>query len=658
MKKRSPIKGSGSKKIKRLLIANRGEIACRIARTCRARGIETVAIHSPIDRYALHLRLADEARLLKGNSLQETYLNIKAIVELAKGCDAIHPGYGFLSENPLFAKAVEDAGVIFVGPPSEVIKRAGNKLLAKECAVTEKVPVLEIFHITPGEKNSAALENFIKSNQFPLMVKAASGGGGRGMRLVLERATLDEAIVKSSNEALNYFGDATVFLEPALLNVRHIEVQLLGDQSGEIVALGDRDCSLQRRHQKIIEEAPAPGLSSKVRRAMHAAAIRLGGALGYIGAGTVEFLVAGDKFYFLEINSRLQVEHPVTEAIYGLDLVALQLQIAEGKRLSKILPASKRRARGNAIEVRLCAENPAFHFAPSSGIIEELRIGTQQKPSFRFDSGFAVGDLVPPNYDSLIGKVIVYSSSRERARAEILSLLSTSMVAGIYCNISLLTSLLSSKPFKLGKHSTATAQEVLDRPQLRLPGDLVHELTQVVATSSTTVAHEPWAQNIGWRLWGAHKISEKISINNRVVTVRTTDYQYRLEDFNLVQGVATFLLDGEPQRIELFRGTNGYWINHDGEISFSPNPEQTETLTKQFSDLSEGGEIRAPLPGKVLSLAVKQGERIKSGTVVVTLESMKMEHPVRALVSGAVTKIAVTEGDNVSAGMLLLNITP
>ena len=439
-----------ARRLKKLLIANRGEIALRIIRSARLFGLKTVAIYSDADAKSAHVAAADEAIAIGPPEAAKSYLNIEAIVDAAKqsSADAIHPGYGFLSERPEFAKATADAGIVFVGPRPEVMAALGNKVSARRIAVEAGVPVVPGIDVA---EVSAARE-FAEQAGYPILVKAAAGGGGRGMRVVGEPRELESALEAAAREAVAAFGDGRIFIEKYLANPRHVEIQILGDEHGSVVALGERDCSIQRRHQKIIEESPAPGLSSKMQSRIVEAALKLARAAHYTNAGTVEFLVQGDHFYFLEVNARLQVEHPVTEMRFGCDLVCEQLRIASGEKIQE--PATPR---GAAIECRINAEDPEHDFCPATGTVLHLRV--PGGPGVRFDSHLVRGTEVTPWYDGLLGKLICYGANREEARGRMVDALGEFALLGITNNAAYLRDIIASDQFRDAKLSTRFIDE-------------------------------------------------------------------------------------------------------------------------------------------------------------------------------------------------------
>lgn len=521
--------------IRRLLVANRGEIARRIFRSCRKLDITPLAVFSEADRYAMHVREAAEARCVGSGEPRESYLNFAHILDVAKElkADAIHPGYGFLSENPEFAAAVSAAGITFIGPSPEAMRKVGDKLAAKQLAARAQVPMSPSIEVQLGASpqgtpptiaNQAALDRFVQETGLPLIVKAAGGGGGRGMRKVFDRGTLVESIQRASQEAASSFGNGSVFCEKLIQHARHIEVQVLADAYDNVWAVGDRDCTLQRRHQKIIEEAPAPQLSPATRHTLHDAAVRLMRAAGYRSAGTVEFLLdSHGNVYFLEVNSRLQVEHPVTELIFGLDLVALQIGIAEGKRLTDMVPGGIPQPSGHAIEARLCAEDPAQDFQPSVGRISHFAYPrdahASPKPhTIRVDSGYESGSRVPHHYDSLLAKVIVHGGTRSESIALLEATLSECLVEGVKTNRSLLSYLLSSPEFHKVSHAIdglSTIPELI-HPEQRMAAAVTTALLPAFIASSPEIAPPPGP-------WERPSITQNAALN------RFTSRRYEFE---------------------------------------------------------------------------------------------------------------------------------
>jgi len=489
------------RRISRLLVANRGEIALRIIRTARAMNIRTVAVYSEADAAAAHVAAADDARLIGPPEAARSYLDIDAIVRAAResGADAIHPGYGFLSEREDFARAVEQAGIVFVGPRAEVMAKLGDKVAARAIAARAGVPVVPGLETAEG----AAARDFAARVGFPVLIKAAAGGGGRGMRVVDSLDNLAPAMEAASREALAAFGDGRVFLEKYLARPRHIEVQFLGDEHGGVVAMGERECSIQRRHQKIIEESPAPGLSDDIRGAMIDSALRLARAAGYTNAGTAEFLFDGERFYFLEVNARLQVEHPITEIRFGCDLVAEQLRIAAGERICE-----PPRARGTAIECRIYAEDSAHDFRPATGTV--LGLALPAGPGIRFDTHLTPGAEVTAYYDGLLGKLISFGADREAARRRMLAAFDEFAILGVTNTAAFLRDIVASEPFARAALSTRFLEEFFPRPPQPegaeldaaiIAAALASETRQAAAPDGKPAPRSPWNELQSFELW-------------------------------------------------------------------------------------------------------------------------------------------------------------
>jgi acetyl-CoA carboxylase biotin carboxylase subunit len=490
----------------KLLVANRGEIALRIIRSARLFGLKTVAVYSEVDAQSAHVSAADEAIAIGPAEASKSYLNIAAIIAAARksGADAIHPGYGFLSERPEFAQAVADAHIVFVGPRPDVMSALGDKVAARRIAIAAGVPVV------PGIETAeiSAAREFAVQVSYPILIKAAAGGGGRGMRVVAEAAQLEAALEAASREAKSAFGDGRIFIEKYLANPRHIEIQILGDEHGAVVALGERDCSIQRRHQKIVEESPAPGLSDAMRANMIDAALKLARAAHYTNAGTAEFLVEADSFYFLEVNARLQVEHPVTEMRFGCDLVREQLRIASGGKVSE--PAAPR---GAAIECRINAEDPEHDFRPATGTVLHLRV--PGGPGVRFDSHMTRGAEVTPWYDGLLGKLICYGASREEARRRLVNALNEFALLGVTNNAAYLRDILASDQFRDAKLSTHFIDQFFSNWKID-----AHEIDAAIVAAAITASdapaenaapaanstrHSPWEGLNNFELWGSRR---------------------------------------------------------------------------------------------------------------------------------------------------------
>jgi 3-methylcrotonyl-CoA carboxylase alpha subunit len=643
--------------IRTLLIANRGEIACRIIRTARHLGVRTVAVFSDADADALHVSLADEALRLGPAPAAESYLNTAAVLAAAAttGADAIHPGYGFLSENAEFAAAVQEAGMRFVGPPPQAIAAMGSKSRAKALMAEAGVPLLPGYH--GDAQDLETLQQASTAVGFPLLIKATAGGGGKGMRLVESAAALPAALAAVQREAKASFGDARVLLERYLRGPRHVEVQVFCDSLGNGVYLGDRDCSLQRRHQKVIEEAPAPGLDAATRRAMGEAAVRAAQAINYEGAGTVEFLLDRDgAFYFMEMNTRLQVEHPVTEYITGQDLVAWQLHVAAGDALP--LSQEQISLNGHAMEARIYAEDTAAGFLPAAGRIAALELPAPND-WLRIDTGIRAGDEVSVHYDPMIAKLIVWGENREQARRRLGDALSRLHIAGLPTNLDFLRRLAEQADFAAQRLSTHLIDD--HRDALCLPAEVSDELLLMAALA--VVLHrqrdQHWAGS-GWRLNAPHR---------QTLTLRTGE---RTLDFQLDAIANAWRVDsalGEHQIggtltqqrlnavIDGHRRQASVWLDGHRVVVFDGKQELTAERVQPDlgeSDDATPGACIAPMNGRIVTLLAGVGESVPAGEGLLILEAMKMEHTVRAPAHGVVGEYFVTPGDLVAGGTELL----
>jgi propionyl-CoA carboxylase alpha chain len=644
--------------IRKLLVANRGEIARRVFATARAMGITCVAVHSDADAHAPHVRYADEAVRLPGDTPAETYLRGDLLVAAAlrAGADAVHPGYGFLSEQAGFARAVQEAGLIWVGPPPDAIAAMGSKVEAKALLAKAGVPMLPSWS-EPDEVTD-----------FPVLVKASAGGGGRGMRIVRTPAELPEALAAARREAQAAFGDGTVFCERFVETGRHIEVQVFGDTHGTVVALGERECSIQRRHQKIVEEAPSPGVGPELRAALCDAAVAAAEAVGYVGAGTVEFLLAPDgTFSFLEMNTRLQVEHPVTEAVYGLDLVRLQLMVAQGEPLpfTKAPPM-----RGHAIEVRLYAEDPAHGWMPSTGVLHQFVLtdaGYAFEPhalGIRLDAGVVSGSLVSVFYDPMLAKVIAAAPTRAEAALALAGALRRARLHGVVTNRDLLVRVLTSDEFDDGGTDTA----FLDRhPEVFEPLlSTVEERARTVLAAALSGVDSGSALPAGWR--NVFSQPQRVAFD---APWGRTEVGYRLDRNGSLAGWSVDGLDQPPTEAtragdEVVLVTDGlrraYTVHRVGGTSYVDGPAGSAGLVEvpRFP-LPEAdrpaGSLLAPMPGTVGRVLVAVGDRVAVDDVLVTLEAMKLEHAVRAPADGVVDQILVGPGDQVDTGALLAVVT-
>ncbi|MGP4044213.1 ATP-binding protein [Streptomyces sp. 2A115] len=615
-----------------LLVANRGEIACRVFRTCRELGIRTVAVHSDADENALHARVADTAVRLPGATPADTYLRGDLIVKaaLAAGADAVHPGYGFLSENADFARAVLDAGLVWIGPPPEAIEAMASKTRAKEVMGLE--PLKEV-----------------TADDLPVLVKAAAGGGGRGMRVVRELADLDAELAAARAEALSAFGDGEVFVEPYVEGGRHVEVQILADTHGTVWPLGTRDCSLQRRHQKVIEEAPAPGLSSELTDSLYAMAVRAARAVAYVGAGTVEFLVAdaqgtdpeadplaGAKAHFLEMNTRLQVEHPVTEEVFGVDLVALQIRVAEGQPLENDPP----RARGHAVEARLYAEDPATGWTPQTGTLHRLTV-----PGTRLDTGYTDGDEIGVHYDAMLAKAVAYAPTRAEAIRKLAGSLEKATIHGPATNRDLLVRSLRHAEFTTARMDTGFYERHLTK--------LTESAPDPYAPLAAALADAHGRSRFGgWRNLPSQPQTKRYLMNGDEHEVR---YQHSREGLTadgvrvVSTGTDLVVLEahGVQRKFEIARYGDRIHVNATSLTALPRFPEPTTDRAP--------GSLLAPMPGTVVRVAegLAVGAAVRAGEPLLWLEAMKMEHKISAPVPGTLTALHATPGQQVEVGTLL-----
>jgi geranyl-CoA carboxylase alpha subunit len=644
----------------KILIANRGEIACRIIRTAQALGYRTVAVYSEADAQALHVALADEAVCIGPAPVRESYLNIAALLAVARstGADAVHPGYGFLSENDGFAQACLDAGLVFIGPDPQAILKMGNKAGAKRLMLAAGVPCV------PGyqgiDQSDATLLTKAAEIGFPIMVKAAAGGGGRGMRLVEHPQDLAVALASARSEAGNAFGSEELILERAVIEPRHVEIQVFGDQHGHIIHLGERDCSIQRRHQKVFEEAPSPAVTPQLREQMGAAAVAAARTVNYVGAGTVEFLLDSEgRFYFLEMNTRLQVEHPVTECITGLDLVAWQIAVARGEHLP--LTQEQVHLNGHAIEVRLYAEDPYNGFLPQSGDVALWCPPTGE--GVRVDHGLASGQTVSPHYDPMIAKIIVHGATRDEARRRLIGALQRTRLLGLPHNRAFLEAVASHPAFAAGETTTAFIAQhfgaaALVRPQ---PDSLALALASMLwfEASTTAVAAAPWRSS-GPARWpmligeGEHRHAVHITV--------TGTHSYTLEVGAALHHITLsgregeclhLIADGVQQHAAaVFAG--GVLHLELGDLSAS-----FEDLTYDPPAAAAGtaeSRVLAPMNGRVLAVDVQHGDTVTKGQRLAVLEAMKMEHQLLARRDGVVDQVAVRAGDQVATRALLVSL--
>jgi 3-methylcrotonyl-CoA carboxylase alpha subunit len=648
----------------RLLIANRGEIVCRIARTAQRLGWTVIAVYSDADRGARHVRLADEAYHLGPSPAAQSYLDQARVIDLARrvGADAVHPGYGFLSENADFAQACVDNGLTFVGPPAQAIRAMGSKSESKAAMAAVGVPVAPGYHGT--EQSTERLSAEAARIGFPLIIKASAGGGGKGMQVVRSAGEVVAAIESAQRLARTAFGEDRLLLERYFPKARHVEVQIFADAQGEIVALFDRDCSVQRRHQKIIEEAPAPGLRPNVRTAMAQAAITAARAVLYVGAGTVEFLLdEAQHFYFMEMNTRLQVEHPVTEFITGIDLVEWQLRIARGERLPK--SAAEITQRGAAIEARLYAEDPAHDYLPSVGRISHLR-WPQAQPDLRIDSGVEVGDEVSPYYDPMLGKLIAWGDSRTEAANRLAKALAELEVVGVTTNRALLMSVLADAEFRRAPVPTDFLEVRRAHLEFGEPRPTAQDavLAALWCATRETNPGALWADTTGWRLAGA--LSARWRIGGEWVTIERTagmSYRARVGGHEYMLGVmgraqSSFEVEiaGRIRRLRILETGQDLDL-FDGGRHVQLRVGFTEDAL-QAAELADAGSLVTPLPGTVVAVHVSQGQRVERGAPLMTIEAMKMEHTVTAPYAGIVDRLPFGLADRVAEGAILVELSP
>jgi 3-methylcrotonyl-CoA carboxylase alpha subunit len=660
---------------RKLLVANRGEIACRVVRTARRLGIATVAVYSEADAGALHVDLADEAWPIGPAPARESYLAIDKLVDIAhrSGAQAVHPGYGFLAENPEFAETCERAGLIFVGPPSNAMRLMGSKVAAKALMERAGAPIVPGYH---GDMSDAAsLADAAKRLGFPLLVKASAGGGGRGMRIVRSVDELPSAIVGAEREALASFGDGRLLLEKYLARPRHIEIQIFADAHGNVVSFFERDCSVQRRHQKILEETPAPHLPSSLRREMREAAVTAAKAIGYVGAGTIEFLVQDEAYFFLEMNARLQVEHPVSEMISGQDLVEWQFRVACGENLP--LTQDQLTMGGCAIEVRVCAEDPARDFLPSVGVIEHFRPPTQCE-AVRVDTGVRRSGRITQHYDSLLSKVVVWGADRPAAVRRLQSALDTFELVGVMTNLDFLRAIASHPCVGAGEYDTTFTDrnfEALTATKSPAATDETNILAAAAAAWLADLrykertqairdgdASSPWAMADGWRV----RERGHCDIHFNAAGRRLSAQIHPLSDgaFRLDAGSTSFLvsstqnedrmslrIDGVKRDVGIVRRDKGLVVVLNGR-NFAL--DYVDLLKPSLQEISADSQLSAPLPARVTRVYVEAGDYVQKGAPLVVLEAMKMEITLTAPRNGVVESVRCVEGEMTTEGAELI----
>jgi 3-methylcrotonyl-CoA carboxylase alpha subunit len=660
------------RRFRTLLIANRGEIACRVIRSARAMGLRTIAVYSEADRDAMHVAMADEAVLLGPARARDSYLNIERVIEAARktGAEAVHPGYGFLSENAEFAQACLDAGLVFVGPTAAMMTAMGSKSGSKQLMEKAGVPLVPGYH---GEaQDEAILAQAADKIGFPVLVKASAGGGGRGMRVVKSAGELSAAIVSAKREAKAAFGDDRMLIEKFVQNPRHIEVQIIGDSHGNLLSLFERECTLQRRHQKVIEEAPSPTLNAAQRETVCAAARKAAGAVNYVGAGTIEFVSDGKEVFFIEMNTRLQVEHPVTELITGIDLVEWQLRVAFGEPLP--LKQDEIKLNGHAIEARVYAENPQKNFMPSVGRIKTWRT-PDAVDGLRIDAGYRSGDAVSPYYDAMLAKVIAWAPTREAAIERLNRGLEQTDVRGIVTNIPFLSALVTHPSVRANTIDTGFIERELKGLTETSPPAGELEFCAAVAAivvdeqqAARNEAHSPW-RTYGWQPVGLRKrvfqfrlgqgVEQKVALQygdgKLIVSLADRDAAIVVSIMPYAGGSFDIAIDGVKSNVvavienhELYlRTRNGrfdlHWVD----------PFGGETEEQVGED-----KIVAPLPGTVVALLAEEGATLEKGAAILTLEVMKMEQTLRAPYAGVLKKIKCKVGDIVGEGVELAEIEP
>ena len=661
---------------KKILIANRGEIACRVAATARRMGIQTVAVYSDVDANAKHVMACDEAVHIGPPSPKESYLRSERIIAaaLATGAQAVHPGYGFLSENEDFAQACADAGLVFIGPPASAIKAMGLKAESKRLMAKAGVPLVPGYH--GAEQDPALLQREADAIGYPVLIKASAGGGGKGMRVVNAAGEFAAALASCKREAINSFGDDAVLIERYVTRPRHIEIQVFGDTQGNCIYLFERDCSVQRRHQKVLEEAPAPGMSEARRREMGEAAVAAAKTVGYVGAGTVEFIaepIAGTndlRFYFMEMNTRLQVEHPVTEAITGLDLVEWQLRVASGEPLP--LKQDELRIHGHAIEARICAENPDKQFMPATGTLQVYR--TPQAASFerahvRFDAGVREGDTISPYYDSMIAKLIVWGADRAQALARLDAALAQTHIVGLHTNVAFLRRVVASRSFAEADLDTALIER--EREALfnatPLPPEIAAAgvVADALASEQALQTADPWSRRDGWRLFsgarrqfdlelqGVHQKVQLERAHGGAMTLVLGEKRWAFEvsargegrhDVRLGEHRVSLSVYAIGERVSVFAPQGSATVN------------KVDVLAHAGDAAADAGRLTAPMPGKVIAFLAQPGQAIKQGQALAVMEAMKMEHTITSPRDGTVQALLYAPGDQVAEGGELLRL--
>jgi 3-methylcrotonyl-CoA carboxylase alpha subunit len=659
---------------KKILIANRGEIACRVAATARRMAIQSVAVYSDADAGAKHVGFCDEAIHIGGSAPKDSYLRWERIIEAAKatGAEAIHPGYGFLSENEEFAQACADAGLVFIGPPASAIKAMGLKAESKQLMEKAGVPLVPGYH--GSDQDPALLKREADRIGYPVLIKASAGGGGKGMRAVDKTEDFEAALASCKREAINSFGDDAVLVEKYAQRPRHIEIQVFGDTHGNYIYLFERDCSVQRRHQKVLEEAPAPGMTEAMRKQMGEAAVAAARAVNYVGAGTVEFIVeqradGSMNFFFMEMNTRLQVEHPVTEAITGLDLVEWQLRVASGEKLP--LAQDQLRITGHAIEARICAETPDNNFLPATGTLNVYKKPVHtafERGQVRVDDGVREGDAISPYYDSMVAKLIVHGATRAEALARLDDALAQTRIVGLSTNVQFLRYVVRSPSFAKANLDTALIQReeaVLFKQEpvgLAMAGAAA--VAKALLDERSAEGADPFSRRDGWRSHGVMQRRFEFEFHGEPAKAALTylhDGALQLA-IGEASGPLVFAETGQGIDVQFAGQRMVAAVYAQGEMDYvfaakgATQILSIDLLAHAGEAHAEGGRLTAPMPGKVVSFAVKAGDKVSKGQPLAVMEAMKMEHTIAAPADGVVQELLYAPGDQVSEGAELLKI--
>ncbi|MCV2352432.1 acetyl/propionyl/methylcrotonyl-CoA carboxylase subunit alpha [Paucibacter sp. Y2R2-4] len=660
---------------KKILIANRGEIACRVAATAKRIGVKTVAVYSEADAKAKHVQACDEAVLIGGSAPRDSYLQWQRIIDAAKatGAEAVHPGYGFLSENEEFAQACAANGLVFIGPPASAIQAMGLKAESKRLMEAAGVPLVPGYH--GADQDPALLRAEADRIGYPVLIKASAGGGGKGMRAVFAAEEFDAALASCKREAINSFGDDAVLIERYVQRPRHIEIQVFGDNFGDCVYLFERDCSVQRRHQKVLEEAPAPGMTEERRAQMGGAAVAAAKAVGYSGAGTVEFICEQDgRFYFMEMNTRLQVEHPVTEAITGQDLVEWQLRVASGEPLP--LKQDELRMHGHAIEARICAENPDAGFLPATGALNVARWPEHvqfERGAVRIDAGVGEGDAISPFYDSMVAKLIVWGEDRAQALARLDAALRDTHIVGLQTNVAFLRRCAATASFANADLDTALIEReraaLFEQPGLPLTISAAAVVAHTLAAEATLQSNDPWSRRDGWRMYGAsarrfdleiagvhhevllsrhHQGGMQITVAGEPIAFAVNSRSLESHELLLCEGLA-------QQRVTVSTYADGEVV---AVFSAQGSSLVTEidVIARAGDGPAEGGRLTAPMPGKLVSFLAQVGDTVTKGQPLAVMEAMKMEHTISAPRDGVVAELLFAVGDQIADGAELLRL--